>query len=56
MCRLADLETNMGTTVKVADIKLPYIDNMVKQARHCGCIPEIVLFGSALEKRCRQGG
>lgn len=54
MCRLVDLKTNMGTTVKVADIKLPCIDNMVKQARHCGCISEIILFGSALEKRCRE--
>ena len=38
----------------VADIKKKYIDNIAQQAENCHNISRIVLFGSALETRCRE--
>jgi predicted nucleotidyltransferase len=38
---------------KVADIRVKYISNIVNSAIICSDIERIVLFGSALEERCK---
>ena len=38
----------------VADIKVPHIDNITKQAIDAKNIRRIMLFGSALEERCSE--
>jgi predicted nucleotidyltransferase len=48
------MNTNYGTEIKVADIKKRYIENIIESAPLCGSISEIVLFGSALEERCKE--
>lgn len=53
MCRIVSMDTNFGTKCRVADIKKDYISNIIKNARICPDIDYIVLFGSALEDRCR---
>ena len=50
MCQLAELSEGKY----VADIKLPYIQNIIEQAKKCPNISRIMLFGSALETRCRE--
>jgi predicted nucleotidyltransferase len=53
MCKLVDCPTNYGEICKVADIKVNYIINIVNTAAICSGIERIVLFGSALEERCK---
>jgi predicted nucleotidyltransferase len=53
MCKLVDCHTNYGEIYKVADIKVNYITNIVNTAAICSDIERIVLFGSALEERCK---
>jgi predicted nucleotidyltransferase len=53
MCKLVDCHTNYGEIYKVADIKVNYISNIVNSATICSDIERIVLFGSALEERCK---
>jgi predicted nucleotidyltransferase len=52
MCKLVDFSTNFGTVCKVADNKISYIRNILKNAYLCPDIEKIILFGSALEERC----
>lgn len=54
MCRLVSMNTNFGTTCKVADIKKAYIENILNHAHICPDIDKIVLFGSAIEERCKE--
>lgn len=53
MCKLVDFTTNYGTVCKVADIKIEYINHILKSASVCSEIEKIVLFGSTLEERCK---
>lgn len=39
---------------KVADIKLQHIENITRQAANCKNIHRIMLFGSAIEDRCKE--
>lgn len=48
MCRLV----KFGQGYQVADIKLPYIENIIRRANSCPHIEKVILFGSALEERC----
>lgn len=54
MCQLVSINTNYGEKVRVAEIKRDYIENIISSASQCKAISEIVLFGSALEERCRE--
>lgn len=54
MCRLVNIKTNSGDTVRVADIKSVCVQNIIMQAQYCRCISEIILFGSSLEERCTE--
>ncbi len=38
--------------IKVADLKLHYIENIIRQAEKCKNILRIILFGSSIEERC----
>ena len=48
MCNLVEYQG-----FKVADIKLDCIKNIVEQAKNTDNIEHIILFGSALESRCK---
>ena len=48
MCRLV----KFGQGYQIAEIKLPYIENIVRRATKSPHIDRIVLFGSSLEERC----
>ena len=50
MCALIELADGKY----VAEIKHKYIENIIKQAASCKNIKRIMLFGSALEERCRE--
>ena len=54
MCKLVSFKTNVGTEVKVADIKLPFIKNIAEQAEKYTSIQAVILFGSSLEDRCTE--
>lgn len=54
MCKLVNINTNYNTEVKVADIKRGYVENIISAAEHCSQIIAIILFGSALEERCKE--
>ena len=53
MCKLSEINTNYGATIKVADIKKASINNIIEAASICDKIDYIYLFGSALEQRCK---
>jgi predicted nucleotidyltransferase len=53
MCHLVNLNVN-GRTVRVADIKKDYIENIMSSIYLCKEIDKVVLFGSALEERCKE--
>lgn len=53
MCKLVPLKTNFGTKVEVADVKKDFIENIIIEAQKCKQISAIILFGSALEERCK---
>ena len=45
MCRV--IETKIGDrTIKVADIKEKYIQNIIESAKACDYIDRVILFGS----------
>ena len=50
MCRLVE----SGQGYQVAEIKLPYIENIISQANKTAHIEKIVLFGSSLKERCSE--
>lgn len=50
MCALIELADGKY----VAEIKHKYIENIIKQAANCKNIRRIMLFGSALEERCKE--
>ena len=52
MCKLVNIETNIGEAVRVADIKRDEILNIIKAASLCRNIDMLILYGSALENRC----
>lgn len=51
MCNLAEIAA-CGRRIRVADIKKDYIENIIKSISLCNAIDKVVLFGSALERRC----
>ena len=55
MCKLIDFKTNTNNIVKIADVKLKHIQNIVEQVKKCPSIEAIILFGSSLEERCTKG-
>lgn len=54
MGRLVPLETIMGDTVFVADIKLNFIKELVRSASRVPSIEKIILFGSCIREDCRE--
>lgn len=53
MCKI--IERKIGNrTIKVADIKFKYMENIVSAARECDYIDRIVLFGSSTKTRCKK--
>lgn len=52
MCKLVSLSDD--NNIAVADIKRDCILNIINSAKCCSEIDKIVLFGSALEGRCRE--
>ena len=55
MCNLVNINTNYNTQVRVAEIKIKEIQNIIAAASKCVHIQEIILFGSALQT-CTQIG
>ena len=53
MCQVTEMSIG-GRTIRVADIKQKYIENIASAARECSYIDRVVLFGSSLENRCRE--
>jgi len=51
MCNLAEIAIG-DRRIKVAEIKKAYIENIIKCVPLCSAIDKVVLFGSALERRC----
>lgn len=51
MCNLAEIVIG-DRRIKVAEIKKAYIENIIKCVPLCNAIDKVVLFGSALERRC----
>lgn len=54
MCKLVRIKTNIDTEIKVADIKLEYVTNILKQAHKCSDIEKIILLGSVLREDCTE--
>ena len=53
MCKV--IETTVDDrTIKVADIKEKYMQNIADAARECDYIDKVVLFGSSLEEYCKE--
>jgi len=52
MCKLVEIKSNNGESIKVAEIKKNHIQNIISNASKCQSIDAIILFGSALEERC----
>ena len=53
MCKVTAYNAN-GHTIYMADIKQKYIENIIDAAHKCNAIDKVILFGSALENRCRE--
>ena len=53
MCKVTAYTIN-GRTIQMADIKQKYVANIIDAARKCDYIDKIILFGSALEERCKE--
>lgn len=53
MCKVSALTID-GRTIHMADIKQKYVANIIDAASKCDYIDKIILFGSALEERCRE--
>lgn len=55
MAKLIKLcENNLISDIKVADIKINAIKNIINSAKECKSIDYIILFGSSLEERCNE--
>ena len=54
MCKLQEISTNFDSSVMVADNKSRLIERIIELAKECSDIDAIILFGSALETRCRK--
>lgn len=52
MCKLVEMKVG-NRYIWIADIKKAYIENIVNSISKCKEIDKVVLFGSALEERCR---
>ena len=52
MCKVTDYRID-GRVIHMADIKQKYVSNIIDAAKKCDYIDRIILFGSALEERCR---
>ena len=53
MCKVTAFTID-GRTIHMADIKQKYVANIIDAARKCDYIDKIILFGSALEERCKE--
>lgn len=54
MCRLVQIENNIGEKIEVADIKADTIRQIIEIAKICDKIDYIYLFGSSVEERCTE--
>ena len=54
MCKLQKINTNFDESVLVADNKSKIIECIIELAKGCSDIDAIILFGSALETRCKK--
>ena len=54
MCKLIKVKTNYDSSVMVADYKADTIRFIIDIAKYCSDIDAIMLFGSALEERCKE--
>lgn len=52
MCNLVNMQSGTGETIRVADIKKKYIENIIANAHLCKYIKKIVLFGSSIREDC----
>lgn len=55
MCKLVPIKTNYGEEVLVADIKKDFIEKIIRSAENCPIIDKIMLFGSSITNRCKEG-
>ena len=53
MCKVVKMKIG-DRTIRVADIKKKYIENIVDAAKECDYIDRVVLFGSSIESRCKE--
>lgn len=53
-CSLVNMVSGTGETIQVADIKVRYIENIIRSAPLCKYIKKIVLFGSAIREDCTE--
>lgn len=54
MCKLVEIENNVGEKITVADIKMDTIKQIIEIAKICEQIDYIYLFGSSIEERCTE--
>lgn len=55
MAKLIQLcKKSLISDIKVADIKINEIKNIISSAKECKSIDYIILFGSSLEERCNE--
>ena len=53
MCMVKTIQIN-NRTIRVAEIKQKYIENVIDAAHKCSLIDRVILFGSCLEERCSE--
>ncbi len=53
MCKVTTMTVD-NRQIHVADIKQKYIENIINAASECDYIDRVILFGSALESRCKE--
>ena len=53
MCKVVEMTID-GRTIRVAEIKMKYMQNIVDAAKACDYIDRVVLFGSSTESRCTE--
>lgn len=54
MCKIVTIQSITDESIRVADIKKHYVQNIIFNAPKCKSIDAIILFGSALEERCTE--
>ena len=54
MCELVRIRTNDNRWVKVASVKRDCITGIIRAAKECDYIEQIIVFGSSVEKRCKK--